>query len=112
MRIEQVPMSELRAAANAVFDATERRGVSEIAVDGALYHVIDSEAAFDLVTPPALMVGDTLDDLDDLRRDLGLDFDDQDRADVVWHTLDHLIGLLTQVSAELKGRRFGVGGGG
>ena len=112
MRIEQVPMSELRAAANAVFDALERRGVSEISVDGAWYHVIDSEAAFDLARRPKMMVGDTLDDLEDLRGDLGPGFDDQDRVDFVWHTLDHLIGLLTQVSAELKGRRFGVGGGG
>ena len=97
-----VQISELRNWANKIFDAVERRGISRIDLPARFYWTLDSVEIWD-GTPPTATVGDLADDLQDIRNDLETAEDDAERSIIVWHTLDHFIGVLGKLSADLKG---------
>lgn len=101
----QVQVQELRDWASSLFDAMEAQGVTGFEIEGQYYWQFESLDVWE-GQPPEPLLGDTDDDLSDVRSDTARPLDE--RATYTWHTLDHLIGVLTAVSAELK-RSAGIG---
>ncbi len=99
-----VTISEMRRWANSVFDAVEAQGHSFVDLQGRNYWVLNSEEIWS-AEPPDALLGDLRDDLEDIRNDLN-EPDLAVRATFAWHTLDHLIGTLNKLSADLKGHNF------
>jgi hypothetical protein len=95
-----VPLSEIRAMGNAVFDALESSGAESLDPVDGLYWCVGSGEAWDLSCQPSLLTGDLSDDISDIRKDLS---DYAEIADkIAWHTLDHFIGVLTALSYQYK----------
>ena len=100
MQGTKVPISVLRQWAGAIFDAVEARGITEVELDDRGYWRLDSAEVWES-RPPEPLRGDLADDALDLQQDLAEDLDA--RATIAWHSVDHFLGVLTRLSAELKG---------
>lgn len=84
-----IRMKELRDAVSRTLIAVEERLGAEVVLTGDYYWHIPVEAAFDITTErSALTAGQLSDDLEHLG-----DMTDVDPL-IVWHDLQHLIGLL------------------
>ncbi|MEO0822470.1 MAG: hypothetical protein AAF074_18845 [Pseudomonadota bacterium] len=103
-----VPMNEIRAWANAAFDALEAAGAEGLEPADGGYWMLDTVEAWDLSRLPEPMTGDLADDVGDIRRDLA-GFA-HIRGEIAWHTLDHLIGVLAALSQQNK-IRLGIAEG-
>ena len=86
-------MAELRSATAKLLDAIEARFGSTIEFRADHYWLIESDEAFDLTRKPAVNAGQLSDDLASVRA-----IDSAD-PEILWHDLDHLLGLLRRVSA-------------
>ena len=95
-----VPLSEIRAMGNAVFDAIEASGAASLEPVEGFYWCLDSGEAWDLSRQPALLTGDLNDEISDIRKDL-TEYT-QIAEKIAWHTLDHFIGVLTALSYQYK----------
>ena len=100
---ENISISEVREWVAAIFDAVEKSGVKELNLEGRLYWKLDTEEVWES-EPPKAIAGDLADDLKDIRSDVTEDL--VVRSAFAWHTLDHFIGALIRLSAELKGFDF------
>lgn len=88
-----VTVAELRSATAKILDAVEAALGPAIALAADHYWLLESDDAFDLSQEPRINAGQLSDDLASVRELDG-------RDDIyVWHDLDHLLGLLTRVSA-------------
>lgn len=95
-----VPISEIRKMATEVFDALEQGGVTHLDPSQGLYWCIDSTDAWNMKREPTLLTGDLADDIHDIRADL-TEFRNIAKTNV-WHTLDHLVGVMTALSYQFK----------
>lgn len=100
---ERLTIAELRDWSAAIFDAVEASGVKHLDVEGRWYWSLPSDQVWG-ASPPKAEMGDLADDMADIRRNLADDA--ETRAAYPWHALDHFMGVLTCLSAELKGFRF------
>ena len=101
-----VTLAEMKEWSDAVFASLKHRGVDKLdRVDG-FYWSIDSEMAWESGQEPSSAItgiGDLADDIADIRNDVRESKSDPHSGAVrVWHTLDHLIGVLTALSYQLK----------
>ena len=103
MEAERVTISEMREWATAIFDGVEASGVSEIEIEDRYYFCFWSTEVWD-AEPPETLVSHLKNDLDHVRGDVSSPVDD--RTVSPWHALDHFIGVLTRLSAELKHHDF------
>lgn len=88
-----VTVAELRSITSMLLDVIEARFGPAIELGADHYWLIQSDDAFDLTKEPAVHAGQLSDDLESIRAT-------QDpQPDVLWHDLDHLLGLLRRVSA-------------
>jgi hypothetical protein len=91
----EVSVEELRLATSRLLDAAEERLGPLIQLDVDHYWLIEPDDSFDLASDPTVYAGQLTDDLESIRSML-----DQPEADVVlFHDLDHLIGVLRRLSA-------------
>ena len=65
-----VPLSEIRAMGNAVFDAIEASGAASLEPSKASIGASTVGRLWDLSCQPALLTGDLNDDISDIRKDL------------------------------------------
>lgn len=100
---ENISISEVREWAAAIFDAVEKSGITELNLEGRLYWQLETDEVWG-AEPPKATAGDLADDLKDIRSDVAEDL--VVRSAFAWHALDHFIGVLTRLSAELKGFDF------
>lgn len=99
-------VSEIRAMTNSVFDALEASGTTQLVETSGYYRSIDCMDAWDMTQEPAITVGDLADDFGDFRSDRTTHKDEMPL--IVWHTLEHLLGVLIALSHEHKAR-IGLG---
>ena len=99
MDVERVTISEMREWATAIFDGVEASGLKEIELDDRNYFRFWSDEIWG-DEPPEVLVSNLMDDLKDVRSDASGPI--EDRAVSPWHALDHFIGVMTRLSAELK----------
>jgi hypothetical protein len=97
----EVSVAELRAAAERLFAAAERRFGSQIRVGGDHYWSIWPTEAFNPKAEAPVLVGDLSDDLAEVRELLERK-DPAEDDDLLWHDLHHFIGVLTRL-ADLPG---------
>lgn len=88
-----IKISELRELANSLFDLLEGQGVDRIDVKQSQYWKVYFADAFDL-SPPALVMGDVHDDLNDVRAEVKGSNDHV----IAWHAFMHLSGLMNFVA--------------
>ncbi|WP_256750321.1 hypothetical protein [Mesorhizobium sp. Mes31] len=88
-----IKISELRELAIGLFDFLEGQGFDCIDVKQSQYWKVYFADAFDL-SPPALVMGDVYDDLNDVRAEVKGSNDDT----VAWHAFMHLSGLMNFVA--------------
>jgi hypothetical protein len=88
-----VTIAELRSATVKILDAAEQTLGPTLDLTADHYWLLESDDAFDLSQEPKINAGQLSDDLASIR-----ELDGRDEVDV-WHDLDHLLGLLTRVSA-------------
>lgn len=93
-------LSEIRTLANQTFDALEAGGTQALQSNSGQYWRLDSTEAWDLSRTPEAMVGDLREDIGDLHADVTSA--DHSTGLVAWHTLDHLIGVLTALSHQVN----------
>lgn len=92
---ERIEIAELRLVLDRVFDQLEREHGSSIDLDADYYWTLDLRRSFDLSEDQtsALDVGQLSDDVAELRRVLA------DGEIVIWHDLEHLVGVLRRLAA-------------
>ena len=100
MSVERIQISELRVWSSAIFDAAGACRVDTVNMDAQHYWKLDTAEVWS-GKPPEPCIGDLLDDVADIRRDVA-EPDLVVRGAYAWHTLDHFIGVLTKLSAQLK----------
>ena len=94
-----VDMNEIRHLSARLFDLLEQRGVTQISVEDAQYWTIFPEAREPAEKPSPLM-GDVMDDLEDLRAEAS----GSAETLVVWHAFNHLAGLMKLIArADMNG---------
>ena len=91
-----IDLTELRRLSDALFARLERSGVHSVAVASPHYWTVFADDAFTMDKTPDLVIGDVLDDMRDLRRDLDAAGDE---AFTPWHAFHHLSGLLLMIAA-------------
>jgi hypothetical protein len=93
-------LAELRSALHRTIDSVAEVLGQEAAFDEAMYWTLDSADAFRLSTAPTVSIGSLADDVEQVRaiNDASID----DLLVSPWHDLDHLIGVLTCLSAALR----------
>ena len=88
-----ITTAEVRTAMEVLCDSLERELGSSINLAADHYWHVGADEAFDLSTTPAVLVGQLDDDVQSVRSMI-------DSADpVLWHDLDHLIGVLRRLAA-------------
>jgi len=92
-----VSVVEIRNWFGAALDTVERNHGPEVQLEQLPYWQVASPDAFDLSVAPELIVGDLADDVNDIRKDVGVPVDE--RSIYAWHLLDHLKGVLVALSA-------------
>lgn len=97
-----VSISEIRQMATEVFDALEKGGVTHLDPSEGWYWCIDSTDAWNMKREPTLLTGDLADDIQDIRKDL-TEYREIAKTNA-WHTLDHLLGVMTALSCQFKTR--------
>jgi hypothetical protein len=90
-----VSVAEIREATTRILDAVEVSLGPIVNLDADHYWLLETDDSFDLGADPEVHAGQLSDDLESIRDMLGNADDDI----VVWHDLDHLIGLLRRLSA-------------
>lgn len=86
-------VAEVREWTSTVFDALERQGMGEIALEHNEHWGVFFEDAFNLAKQPELIVGTLADDIGDLRREMTA-YKSADRGMIISHACHHLIGIL------------------
>jgi hypothetical protein len=99
---QQVSVSEIRQWMNAICDALEAKGVSEIALEQDYYWSVFSDDAFDMSRQPEPVVGSLQDDFGDLRREMAA-FQSQDIGMIVGHACHHLQGIVNYLALRFSG---------
>jgi hypothetical protein len=93
----EITVAELRAAADRLLNAVERRFGPRVNLDADDYWSIFPSDAFNLAAQPPVGAGQLSDDIDTIRK--ALLRTDPDEDDVfLWHDLDHLAGILQGIS--------------
>jgi len=77
-----------------LLDEVEQQSGPEVELAADWYWTIGASDAFEMHTEPSPITGQLADDLDDLAAQLS-----GDRPPVVWHDLEHLVGLLRHLAA-------------
>ena len=85
-----VSIPDLRAALSRVLDTVEAQRGEVIVLDADHYWLIDSADSFDLDASPDVVVGQLSDDIETIHITEDV---------VVWHDLEHLIGVLRRIAA-------------
>jgi hypothetical protein len=93
---QSIDLTELRRLSDALFARLERDGVRSVNVASPHYWTVFADDAFGMDKTPDLVIGDVLDDLRDLRRDLHAAGDE---AFTPWHAFHHLSGLMLMIAA-------------
>jgi hypothetical protein len=88
-----VAVSELRSAVGAILDAVESELGETIELNADHYWLLESAESFDPSKTPDVVAGQLSDDVDSIRAIA------EGGEVVVWHDIDHLLGLLRRVSA-------------
>lgn len=89
-------LAELRQWSARTFDVLEAWGHKEISVPLGLYYFMDPAEVWTLPAAQPV-VGDSRDDIATLREELVKPLDDL----VDWHSLQHLIGILSVVASQI-----------
>ena len=91
-----IRIDDLRAWLLAILDEIERRYGAEFDLDADHYWDIGADAAFDMRSDPVPDVGQLSDDVDTLREFIS---EREDLEVIIWHDLDHIVGILKRVAA-------------
>jgi hypothetical protein len=99
MAVELVNAKEIRRLAIRLFDLLETKGISQIRVEDSQYWTVFPEAKESAERPSPVM-GDVMDDLEDLRAEAA----GTAESLVVWHAFNHLAGLMKLIArADMNG---------
>jgi hypothetical protein len=90
-----VRISDIRTALERTLHQVEKDRGAEVDLGVDHYWVIDSGAAFDVHREPEVTAGQLSDDIESLRAQLAANADEP----VVWHDLEHLVGLLRRIAS-------------
>ena len=94
----EISFSELRTAVGRLLDAAERRFGPRLELDADHYWSIYPSDAFNLEAEPEVVAGQISDDVATIRETAArLDADEDDL--LLWHDLDHLVGILLRISS-------------
>jgi hypothetical protein len=94
-----VDTKEIRQLSAQLFDLLEQRGATQIRVEDAQYWTVFPEAR-EPVEKPSPVMGDVMDDLEDLRAEAS----GSAETLVVWHAFNHLAGLMKLIArADMNG---------
>jgi hypothetical protein len=91
----RISVYELRTALTLILDEVEERLGPELDLAADHYWSLDAAASFDLDADPEVGAGQLTDDVDSVRRMLDRDLDEE--VIVVWHDLDHVVGVLRRI---------------
>ena len=92
---QTVRIDELRAALDRLLRSVEETQGTEVELGADQYWLVSSGQSFDLSAQPQVGVGQLSDDLESLTAQLT----EASVEPVVWHELEHLIGLLRRLAA-------------
>lgn len=92
---QRVAVRDLRLALDRLLAEVERTSGPEIDLAADPYWVVAAADAFVLGTPPTPTVGQLADDLESLAAQVA---DDAEQP-LVWHDLEHVVGLLRRIAA-------------
>jgi hypothetical protein len=99
MAAEFVDIKEVERIAIRLFELLEARGVTQIRVEDPQYWKVFPEAREPIERPSPVM-GDAMDDLDDLRAEAAGPAENM----IVWHAFNHLAGLMNLIArADMNG---------
>ena len=93
----RISVTHLRTALTLLLDKVEERFGPELDLAADHYWSLDAAASFDLDVDPEVGAGQLTDDVDSMRRMLDRDLDEE--AIIVWHDLDHVVGVLRRIIA-------------
>jgi hypothetical protein len=93
-----IAVSELREALDRLLAAITVGFGHSIDLDGDYHWWIETQDAFDMTREPSVNAGQLSDDVTSMREMLSREDDEI----VVWHDLDHVIGILQRISALAK----------
>jgi hypothetical protein len=93
-----IAVSELREALDRLLGAAALELGPSIDLDADHYWWIDTREAFDVTREPSLEAGQLSDDVASTREMLHRDDDEV----ILWHDLDHLIGILQRIAGLAK----------
>jgi hypothetical protein len=93
-----IALSEVREALDRILVAAAVELGSTVDLDADNYWWIDTRAAFDLSRVPSVDAGQLSDDVASMREMLNRD----DNEVIVWHDLDHVIGIVQRISGLAK----------
>ena len=96
-----VSIDELRAAVARMLDAAEKRFGPRVEITEDIYRTVVPTDAFEL--DPPVLAGSLREDLETVREVLRRADAEQDEL-LLWHDLDHLLGLLQWVVYRAAGR--------
>jgi hypothetical protein len=91
-------LAELRMAINRTVDSVAGALGDDVAIDESMYWKVDS--VDEMSTAPTVNVGSLADDVEHVRALNGASRDEPEVPP--WHDLDHLIGVLSQLSAAVR----------
>ena len=92
-----IAVAEVRTALALLLDEVEQRFGPEIDLAADHYWSLDAAKSFDLDAEPQVGAGQLTDDVESVREMLARDLDEE--VIIVWHDLDHLVGLLRRIVA-------------
>jgi len=93
-----IALSEVREALDRILAAAAVELGSSVDLDADHYWWIDTRDAFDLSQEPSLEAAQLSDDVTSMREMLNRG----DNEVIVWHDLDHVIGIVQRISALAK----------
>jgi len=89
-----IQIAEIRASLEQLLSAAEKQFGAVIDLGADYYWDVPTDTSFDLSREPALHARQLTDDVTSIRSQLGPDDDP-----LIWHDLDHLIGVLRRIAA-------------
>lgn len=97
-----LPISDVRLWANAICDAFEAAGITDLPCDHDHYWEVFYEDAFRLDRKPDVVCGQLSDDLDDLRAEADAFVEGSDRGVLISHAFQHFAGVIRYLAVASK----------
>src|SRR3954451_5208334 len=94
----EISVAELQEAASRLLDAAQRRFGATLELGADEYWSLWPSEAFDAATEPPLLRGSLVDDVDTVRELLRRTDPSEDET-LLWHDLNHLIGVLQRIAS-------------